>query len=67
MHFRIKQLLQFFCLAALSLVALGLFNGCASNTSSKEDEDKPRVSSVPWNRPQGWEGKGQLGGMMGAR
>jgi hypothetical protein len=31
--------------------------GCA--TTSK-DED---ISSMPWNRPQSWEGQGQLGGM----
>jgi len=42
------------------LVAAGiviLATGCA--TTSK-DED---VSTIPWNRPQSWEGQGQLGGM----
>jgi hypothetical protein len=32
--------------------------GCA--TTSKDEEN---VSSMPWNRPQSWEGQGQLGGM----
>ena len=36
------------CLAVLT-------SGCAT---PKEGE----VSSIPWNRPQGWEGQGALGG-----
>ena len=46
--------------------ASGLLSGC------KTDEDTPvdrtamlnkddRVSDVPWNKPQGWENRGQLG------
>jgi hypothetical protein len=42
--------------AALLLTA-GL-GGCASQT---EDD---RVSTIPWNRPESWEGQGPLGGMM---
>lgn len=41
-------------------LAIGL-TGCAS-TETKSDED--RVSSIPWNRPQSWEGQGPLGSMM---
>jgi len=33
-----------------------LTSGCASTS---KDED---VSTIPWNRPQSWEGQGQLGG-----
>jgi hypothetical protein len=36
-------------------VALALGSGCAT---PKEGE----VSSIPWNRPQQWEGAGALGG-----
>ena len=54
----------FVYLAALG--AVGSLSGC------KTDEDVPvdrtamlnkddRVSDVPWNKPQGWENRGQLG------
>ena len=33
-----------------------LATGCATT----KDED---VSTIPWNRPQSWEGQGSLGGM----
>jgi hypothetical protein len=49
-------------LLALSLVvggALGL-GGCATDTRPESD----RVSTIPWNRPAAWEGRGPLGGMM---
>ena len=46
-------------LLLLGLVAVtGLSLGCASpNTSTDE-----KVSTIPWNRPQSWEGAGALGG-----
>jgi hypothetical protein len=40
-------------LLALGFVAL--VDGCAT---PKEGD----VSSIPWNRPQNWEGQGALGG-----
>ncbi len=43
----------FLMLLALGFVALAV--GCAT---PKEGE----VSSIPWNRPQNWEGQGALGG-----
>ena len=47
---------------------------CATLFSACHPEDLPpdrtamlpddqRVSSVPWNKPQGWEGTGQLGAL----
>ncbi|MDB6155073.1 MAG: hypothetical protein JWL90_3526 [Chthoniobacteraceae bacterium] len=39
--------------------AIAALSGCAST----EPEDPNRVSSIPWNRPQKWEGQGALGGM----
>lgn len=49
-------------LLVLSVVFLG---ACAS-TESKDTtkEGRQKYSTVPWNRPQNWEGKGVLGGMM---
>ncbi|MCX6978771.1 MAG: hypothetical protein NTX04_12745 [Verrucomicrobia bacterium] len=32
--------------------------GCAETTSP----DPNQVSTIPWNRPEKWEGKGPLGG-----
>jgi hypothetical protein len=31
--------------------------GCASD----QPQDPNRVSSIPWNRPEKWEGQGPLG------
>lgn len=46
----------------LLLLVLGfVFTGCASTRDSGGSE---RVSSIPWNRPERWEGAGPLGGMM---
>lgn len=44
------------------ILLLGGFTGCASTHSSEADSD--RVSTIPWNRPASWEGRGALGGMM---
>jgi hypothetical protein len=44
------------------LLLLGLctlLSGCADTTA-----DPDRVSTIPWNRPEKWEGQGALGGMM---
>ena len=48
---------------ALSALAGLLINlgGCAS-TEEKKDPD--RVSSIPWNKPERWEGSGPFGSMM---
>lgn len=40
----------------LLLLACCLLTACAT----KSDPDA--VSTIPWNRPQGWEGTGALGG-----
>ena len=46
-------------LLLLSLAAVtGLGCGCAT-TNSATDENP---STIPWNRPQSWEGAGALGG-----
>jgi hypothetical protein len=40
------------------LLALG---GCASTS---EPQDPNRVSNIPWNKPERWEGTGPFGSMM---
>jgi hypothetical protein len=47
------------------LVLLLAVNGCASNSgsASSSSSDEP-VSTIPWNKPQRWEGGGAMGGMM---
>jgi len=47
-------------LLALAL-AFGL-SGCATDPARQDDPN--RVSTIPWNRPERWEGQGPLGGMM---
>jgi hypothetical protein len=36
-----------------------LLGACAS---SDQPHDPNQVSSIPWNRPESWEGKGAMGG-----
>jgi hypothetical protein len=42
-------------LMALLAGAIVFLSGCASTQSSND-------SSIPWNRPQDWEGGGAMGG-----
>ena len=48
---------------ALLLLIAGscIVAGCSS---TKEEDDPTRVSTIPWNRPEQWESQGPLGGMM---
>lgn len=48
------RLLALFLLGA----TLAAFTGCASD----QPKDPDRVSTIPWNRPEKWEGQGALGG-----
>ncbi len=55
--------------AALSLVAMALASGCQTDDSptgvdrSEMLSANDQVSNVPWNKPQGWEQKSQLGAL----
>ena len=51
-----------FALAVLS--ALAFLAGCAS-TPPDTDTSGQAPSSMPWNKPESWEGSGALGGAMG--
>ena len=42
--------------AALLLLSVG---GCQS---TDDQQQNPNQSSIPWNRPQSWEGQGMMGG-----
>jgi type IV pilus biogenesis protein CpaD/CtpE len=46
-------------LLVLMVMSTILANGCATTN------DDNNVSSIPWDRPQQWEGSGALGGMQG--
>ena len=35
--------------------------GCATTDKRKDDE---QVSSIPWAKPESWQGQGAFGGMM---
>ena len=55
------------CLGLVLVGAGGLLTGCQSavedmpvdRTAMLNKQDQ--VSDVPWNKPQGWENRGQLG------
>lgn len=44
-------------LTLLLAMLAGLFAGC-------QTPQEGEVSSIPWNRPQSWEGSGALGGLL---
>lgn len=44
----------------LAILAAGI-TGCASTDKRKEDE---RVSSIPWAKPESWQGQGGFGGVL---
>jgi len=45
-------------LLAVMVTGLALVSGCATTNDDN-------VSSIPWDRPQQWEGSGALGGFRG--
>ncbi len=47
--------------AGLLVAGAILAHGCATTSS-----DENNVSTIPWNRPQSWEGAGALGGFAPA-
>lgn len=56
---------QFLLALVFSICALPLI-GCAGTQETQRPvaqttRDGDRVSTIPWNRPQGWEGTGALG------
>jgi hypothetical protein len=52
-------------LILFAFTAAFAFLGCASSESKDTTkEGREKYSTVPWNRPQNWEGKGVLGGVM---
>ncbi len=58
---------RFLTVACLGLLTAALVSGCQTDDSEKNPDRSDmlsandRVSSVPWNKPQGWEQKSQLG------
>lgn len=47
----------------LLVLAAGI-SGCASTGSTGKPKDDERVSSIPWAKPESWQGQGQFGGMF---
>ena len=52
-----KAFRSFLLLAAMA-TGVALVSGCATTNNDN-------VSSIPWDRPQQWEGSGALGGFQG--
>lgn len=51
--------------SATRVLAAALLILCAAGCQSTQDQPQdpnPNASSIPWNRPQPWEGQGMLGG-----
>jgi hypothetical protein len=49
-------------LPGFGVLVLACLSGCA--TVPESDSESDQVSTIPWNRPANWEGRGPLGGMM---
>jgi len=57
------------CRTAALLAGIFLLTGCAQKqeeTSSTTPDPNDRVSTIPWNRPQSWEGQGMMPGFQGS-
>lgn len=48
----------------LGSIALAVVSVLLPSCASDHQEDPDRVSTIPWNRPEKWEGQGPLGGML---
>jgi hypothetical protein len=48
----------------LGFLSLTLLAALLPSCTSNEPEDPNRVSNIPWNRPEKWEGQGPLGGIV---
>jgi len=57
-------MVRLFCFIVAAFV-LALLPSCG--TTSQQPDDPNKVSNIPWNRPEKWEGQGPLGGMMGSQ
>jgi hypothetical protein len=55
----VRRLLRVYVLLALAAFSF-LLSACAERDAGN---DPNRVSTIPWNRPERWEGQGPLGGM----
>jgi hypothetical protein len=52
---------------ATVILAAALLILCAGGCSSSDDQQQtnPNASTIPWNRPQSWEGQGMMGNFNG--
>ncbi|MDX6766133.1 MAG: hypothetical protein SFU85_05035 [Candidatus Methylacidiphilales bacterium] len=56
---------RFLLVLAASVIVVAGLSGCASTESQDSTkEGRSKYSTVPWNKPQSWEGKGVLGGVV---
>ena len=54
-------------LLLLAVIATSLITACADTSQPKPGTDSTQVSSIPWNRPEKWEGTGNIPSNMGTR
>lgn len=46
----------------LAIAAAVFLSSCQGDNAQPQDPN--HVSTIPWNRPETWEGQGPMGGMM---
>jgi hypothetical protein len=47
-----------------ALVVIFSAAGCGGDDSQQQQQQGANASSIPWNRPQSWEGQGMMGGFQ---
>lgn len=50
-----------FSFRLLLIVLAAAFTGC---TTTEKPRQEDRVTSIPWAKPESWEGQGAFGGML---
>jgi hypothetical protein len=51
-------------LRILTLLTLAVVSVLLTSCAEDKPQDPNHVSTIPWNRPEKWEGQGPMGGMM---
>jgi len=65
---RSRRLARCLTIALLAVAAAGMFSSCATekpHTALVNDPDLQSESSIPWNKPEKWEGAANIPGGLG--
>ena len=49
---------------AFRVLAVAFMILCGGGCANHDQDQNPNASTIPWNKPQGWESGGMMGNMM---